>query len=296
MADLPRWRRWRRWFWAQVARGALAAADRWPRRWHRLGCRVLVRLAPWIRPGAVHQARANLALAFPDATPGRRRAMERGMLAALARNLDAALTARREAAAGFPGIAERSGEDQDLPAALERELAAGRGAFLLTAHLGCWELLGTYLARRLGGLAVVTATVRNPAVDRLLQERRRAVGMTPLPREEGARPILRELAANRTVGVLLDQATRAESVDVPFFGHDAPTPVGMARIARRREVPIVPAALVWERGAWRTHVLAPLRPQEFASDRALTAACSRALEELVARNPEQWVWFHRRWP
>ena len=81
-----------------------------------------------------------------------------------------------------------------------------------------------------------------------------------------------------------------------FFGRPAPTPVGAVRIARRRDVALVPAAMVWQDGAWRARGLPPLRPAGATSDAELAAACNQALERLIARNPEQWVWFHRRWP
>ncbi|MBD3221351.1 hypothetical protein GF314_08905 [bacterium] len=297
MADLPYWRRWRRAFWAQVARMVLASAQRWPAPLHRVACQALASLAPLLQPGAARRARRNLALAFGDRSPAWRRRVLWRMMPALGRNLHAALTSEREAAHGFPSVAaDAGGAEGDLAGVLAAEASGGRGAFLLTGHLGCWELLGTWLAHRLGGLTVVTATVHNPAVDRLLQDRRRALGMTPLPRDGGARPILRALDEGRVVGVLLDQATRVQSRPLPFFGRPAPTPVGIARLARRRDVAIVPAALVWEDGRWRPQVLPPLRPAAFASDADLAAACNAALETLIARNPAQWVWFHRRWP
>ena len=180
MSDLPRWRRWRRWFWAGVARGVLGAARRWPGPLHRGLCLTLAGLAPVLSPRRAVLARANLARAFP----GRRAAWRRRVLArmpvALGRNLHAALSCEREAARGFPSVVAEPGPDgRDLVGVLRDETRAGRGAFLLTGHLGCWELLGAWLASRLGGLAVVTATVHNPAVDALLQERRRALGLLP---------------------------------------------------------------------------------------------------------------------
>lgn len=292
MAELPRWRRWRRRFWARIAAAHMHAADHWPAPLHLGMCLALATLAPALSPRAARRAWFNLALAFPGWPRMRRWRLWWGLAPALGRNLHAALTARRQACRGFPLVVD---EDRVLET-LERVLARGRGAFLLTGHLGCWELLGAWLADRLGGLAVVTGTVHNPQVDRLLQDRRRELGLDPLPREGGARPILRTLDAGRTVGVLLDQATRARGAWLPFFGRPAPTPLGVARMARRRGTPLVPAALVWQRGRWRLHGLPPLDPADHATDADLALACNRALEALITRNPRQWVWFHQRWP
>jgi len=297
MAELPAWRRWRRRFWAGMARGVLAAADSWPVNLHRGLCLSLAAAAPVLSPRAARRAWINLALAFPGRDVWWRWHVWRGLAPALGRNLHAALTCRRQARLGFPQVVAEAGpHGRDLLATLDEVRARGQGAFLLTGHLGCWELLGAWLAGHLDGLAVVTATVHNPDVDRLLQNRRRELGLEPLPREAGARPILRTLMAGRTVGVLLDQATRAHGAPLPFFGRPAPTPLGVARLARRRATPLVPAALVWDDGCWRVRCLPPLEPERFASDEDLARACNEALEIMITRNPDQWVWFHRRWP
>lgn len=297
MAQVPAWRRWRRRFWAAVARAVLEAGRCWPAGLTRMVCGLLALTAPLASPRAARRAWRNLAGAFPGRSTAWRRAVWWGLAASLGRNLHGALTARREADAGFPAVVSEAGPDgRELLAVLRDQLARGTGVFLLTGHLGCWELLGAWLAHHLGGLTVVTATVHNPAVDRLLQDHRRGLGLRPLPREGGARPILRALAAGEVVGVLLDQATRVRSEPLPFFGRPAPTPVGIARLARHAGVALVPAAMVWERGAWRVRCLEPLEPADHASDDDLAAACNRALEALIERNPEQWVWFHDRWP
>ncbi len=66
------------------------------------------------------------------------------------------------------------------PGAAAAERAPG-----LLGTAGRW-LAGELARRGIGPVAVVTGTVHNPAVDRLLQERRRAAGLLPLPRRRGS--------------------------------------------------------------------------------------------------------------
>lgn len=297
MAQVPAWRRWRRRFWAGVARAVLGAARSWPTPVSRSICGLLALGAPLASPRAARRAWRNLARAYPGRSLAWRLGIWSGLATSLGRGLHGALTAPRIAAAGFAGVTVEPGPGgMDLLATLRAQAGGGRGVFLLTGHLGCWELLGAWLAHHLGSLAVVTATVHNAEVDGMLQDHRRGLGMRPLPREGGARPILRVLEAGGVVGVLLDQATRARSEALPFFGRPAPTPVGIASLARRRGVALVPAAMVWQGGAWRVRCLAPLEPADHATDADLAAACNQALQALIEGNPEQWVWFHERWP
>jgi Kdo2-lipid IVA lauroyltransferase/acyltransferase len=296
-SSIPRWRRWRRLAYGLLTRAAIAGVGALPPVGGRAVCRGLAWLGLIVRPRERRRAVANLQRALPEMRSAQRRRFLWASASALGETLHATLTAPRIAAGGF-----REVRDDEAAAAVCRSLIRpGRGALLLTGHLGCWELLGAWLAAQLGPVGVVTGTVHNPAVDDLLQARRRRLGMTPLPREAGIRPVLRELAAGHMVGVLLDQRTRAASVPVPFFGRPAPTPVALAKLALHWRLPVLPAAMVREDGAWVVRTLAPLLPPADADPRseahvtAFTQRCTEALESLIRRNPAQWVWFHDRW-
>ncbi|MBK6897907.1 MAG: hypothetical protein IPH09_01055 [bacterium] len=291
---LPYRRRLRRAAYHGLARAVLAAVRLLPTPAGRRLCRGLARAALAWRPRERDVARANLRLVFPDLAPPAREALLRRAAGALGENAYDALTLDRWRRDGYRDVA-----DDGAVAALRGLLAEGRGALVLTGHFGCWELLGGYLADRLGGLTVVTGTIRNPPVDRLVNGWRRRAGMTPVPRDGDQRPLLRALRAGGAVAVLLDQNTRVGSRDVPFCGVDAPTPAGFARLALRTGTPILPVAIGRRgRGHALTH-LPPLRPGAAVGEDAvdgLLREANAALETLLRRNPSEWVWFHRRWP
>ncbi|MDY0109188.1 MAG: lysophospholipid acyltransferase family protein [Candidatus Krumholzibacteria bacterium] len=293
---LPLWRRLRRWFWYQVAVTMLATVHAMPPTAGRRLCRSLAAVGLRLRRREREMARRNLTLVFPERSLAWREELLGEAAAALGENLYAALTVERQAARGFPAVVEAAGPDGSGLVDCLRDLQQARcGVILLAAHIGCWELLGAWLAARLDRPAVITGTVRNPAVDHLLQARRRRLGLEPLPRDAGARPLLRALARGAVVGVLLDQNTGAANIEAPFLGHPAPTPVGPLRVAKRYDVPLVPAALVREDDRWVVRHLAAIEPAAAPDVAALATVCNAAIARLVRRNPAQWVWFHDRW-
>jgi KDO2-lipid IV(A) lauroyltransferase len=295
-ATLPLWRRARRRGYFLLAVAILGSARLLPVRLGRWLCRGFGRLALRLRPRERRRAEANLARAFPGRAAAERRRLLAAAAAALGENLHDTLVVERTAARGFPGVA-----DDGAVAAIAALRAEGRGVLVLTGHLGCWELLGAYLAAGLGGLATVTGTVHNAPLDALLQARRRRLGLRPLPRDGGAAPLLRELRRGGVAAVLLDQNTRVPNVDVPFFGRPAPTPVGFAKLALRLGTPVLPVAIAREGPGHRVTHLPALRPEaaaggeEEAALRAFLGRCNAALEVMIRRNPAEWVWFHRRW-
>lgn len=304
--DIALWRKVRRrLYWLLVAfliRGAEVIPVPVGR---RLGAG-LARVALLLRPGEKRIAAANLARAFPELDgPGRERLLKDAGTAMGYNLFDTLAVGRLLDQEGF--VAEDPETGMPPVGDVLAELASrGRGVFILTGHLGCWELLGAWLARELhhrglGGLGVVTGTVHNPPVDRMLQSRRRNLGMTVLPREAGVAPLLRYLRAGGIVAILQDQFTRTRNLDVPFFGEPAPTPVGLARLALRYGIPVLPVAIARDQRTKRQRVVyqAPLEfKQGLSGDddvMGFLARCNSRLENFIRRNPAEWVWFHKRW-
>ena len=306
--DIALWRRARRRFYWLFVVMMIHLADRVPVTFGRRMCVALARLALHVRPADRHVAEVNLARVFPELDEQERRCLLREAAEALGLNLFDTLAADRlleinGSVVEEPGlVAGRPGVGDVLA-----DLAApGRGVFILTGHLGCWELLGAWLvrelrARGLDGLGVVTGTVSNPPVDRLLQGRRRRLGMTVLPRQDGVGPLLRYLGSGGIVAVLQDQNTRVQNLAVPFFGEPAPTPAGLARLASRYRIPVLPVAITRDRRRNR-HLVLHRPPLAFKDAggadedvKDFMILCNAQLEYFIRRNPAEWVWFHNRW-
>ncbi len=256
---------------------------------------------------------ANLRAALPRLGEGARGRLLRGSAVLLGRNFFDMLAAGR-LAEDDRWFGYAPGEEQEFGGLGEQMsglMAGGRGLILLTGHIGSWELLGARVGRVLarigrGPLLVVTGTVHNEPVDRILQDRRRAAGMLPVERRAGPRPLVAHLKRGGAVAVLLDQKLSDVDPVVTFFGRPAPTPGGLVRLAVRLGIPILPVAMAWDRVTGRhvIHRLPVLNPSADRADadddldervRALLQDCQGALERLIRRNPRQWVWFHDRW-
>ena len=105
-----------------------------------------------------------------------------------------------------------------------------------------------------------------------------------------------------TVGILMDtNMTPPQGVFVPFFGKQACTASGLARVALRAGAAVLPGFLLWE-AAERRYVLhfgpelTLARTGDAEADAlANTALFTRVLEDYIRRYPEQWLWVHRRW-
>ena len=178
----------------------------------------------------------------------------------------------------------------------EEAKSRGQGVLFATAHFGNWELSAFAHGLLTEPMNVVVRPLDNPRIDQLVESRRRLTGNRLITKWESARAILRALAQNEAVGILIDQnASPQEGVFVNFFGVPACANVSFARIAARTGAPVIPGFAIWMEAEQR-YVLRFYPPMELGPDAAAeTARLHQLLEQVIREYPDQWLWIHRRW-
>ena len=176
--------------------------------------------------------------------------------------------------------------------------AAGRGAVLVTAHLGDFE----------GGLAevrkieprvhVVFRRDRAGAFEAARADLHRRLGVHETPIDDGLSSWLALRDALQNNGVVLLQGDRAEAgqkhLDAPFLGGHLRVPVGPAKLALMTGAPLIPVfALRTPAGAVHVELHEPIAVPDGAAVTDATHGFARRLEHVVRRHPEQW---HVLWP
>ena len=179
-------------------------------------------------------------------------------------------------------------------------LAAGRGALIVTGHLGNWEV-GAAAISRVGKLNVIARRLDNSALEKELLGLRRRLGATVIYKKEAGRRVLEALRAGEIVAILIDQnVLRREGVFVDFFGRPASTTPGLAAFHLRTGTPVVPSfCRPAAGGTYRVVIHPPLDlpaagPLE-ANVLNITQILTKIIETEIRRTPELWLWFHDRW-
>lgn len=186
-----------------------------------------------------------------------------------------------------------------------RAYEQGKGLLLLTGHFGNWEVatvagIGQFPQYR-GLFHFVRRPLKPRWLNTFVNRRFRAAGFGTLPKQGSLEDILNLLEKGNIIVYVFDQhAGGKEGIPVEFFGHPAGTFKSLALLAMSTGSPVIPAS------SWRepdgTHVLRfeeplPLVECENVSEaiRLNTRIYNEALERLLLRHPEQWIWMHRRW-
>ncbi len=264
------------------------------------GAVALARQGGWLLAHVVRLRRAYvleaLARCFPEKTEVERRAIYAGVCRHQALNGMELMryVGGREAELG--GLFEVRGLEM-----VKEARARGKGVLILIAHLGNYALLALQVPKLFGyPLAIIAKPLKNETLNGIWWELQRKAGVNGIPSHNAYRASVRALRENGLVGFMLDQNRPAgQGVFVDFFGKPAATTPGLAVMSAHTGAPVLPVFI--RRTPEGRHVVEVLPALSPPSDRQpetirnFTAACTKIIEGAIRNDPEQWLWWHKRW-
>ena len=177
----------------------------------------------------------------------------------------------------------------------------GQPLILVTGHCGNWEVLGFFLSTLGHDFTALARPLDNPLVNKWVMELRESRGMRIVTKWGATNQLPEILKRGGRIGFIADQNAGDMGLFVPFFGRLASTYKSIGLMAMRYNVPIVVG--IARRVAGKLEFILDvgdiINPADWSDvDDPLfyiTARYSRGIEMMVRRNPEQYLWMHRRW-
>jgi KDO2-lipid IV(A) lauroyltransferase len=237
----------------------------------------------------------NLASAFPTRPETERRALARAIFGHFGSLLLELLKFGTYTPDQMRAAVDMEGEERARQAYQQ-----GRGVLYFTGHFGYWEIHAIVQPLNMHPISVLARPLDNAGLNEMLERIRTRTGNSVIYRQGAVRKVLRELAANHAVALLIDQHLHTpDAVYVDFFRRPAATTSALAALALRTGAPVVPVfALPLPRGRYRLVYEHPVDPPTADTPdavREFTQRCTDVLEMYVRRHPELWLWMHRRW-
>lgn len=238
----------------------------------------------------------NLQLAFPEKSVRERKKILRAVFTSLGRQAAEVCLFPKYTHENVSKVIVYEGFEN-----FERAVTRGKGVLFLTGHLGAWEL--SAFAHSLYGhpLGIVMRPLDNPYLDRLTRRYRTMHGNKAVDKDF-ARGLIAAMRNGETVGVLMDtNMIASQGVFVDFFGVAACTAGGLARVALKTDAAVVPGFTIWDPQLQKYRLrfdpaVKLIRTNDREADVvANTQLFTKIIEDYVRRNPDQWLWVHRRW-
>ncbi len=179
---------------------------------------------------------------------------------------------------------------------LQQALAQGKGAILLTAHLGNWEVGGSILRAKDYSLALVVMSHNTTATNALVNQLRQIKGIKVFEVDQSlfaGIEILHHLRNNGIVAMSGDKDLLDQGRPVTYFGRTASFPIGPVVLAMISGAPLIPAFVLKRPDGRYFGVLEEAIPillegrRNDIIDKSL-AKTARIFEKYIRSYPDQW--------
>lgn len=185
---------------------------------------------------------------------------------------------------------------------LDAALAKGKGAILLSAHLGNFFLVGTRLALEGHAIHVLINQPSDGYFAKLMDNYRLHIRLSTIharPRQQALREIHAVLRANGVVLMIADEYRYGNGVPTTLFGRPVLARRGPVTLAARTGAAVVPACIVRQPDDTLKLVIEPeldlVRSgggQAQSTENVLRM--TQWLERTVRAHPDQWNWMNIR--
>jgi KDO2-lipid IV(A) lauroyltransferase len=179
---------------------------------------------------------------------------------------------------------------------LDQALAEGKGALLLTLHLGHGDLACAALSLRGYPIVMVSKFFKAKWLNDLWFGMRARLGTKFVPPRDSSYALLKGLKTGHAVVIPLDQFTGPPiGVRTHFFGVETGTAAGLAVMAERSKAPVLSCYTCRQPDGRHGVNIVREVPAGDATPEVVTQRFNDELESFVRAHPDQWMWIHRRW-
>tara|TARA_B100000686_G_C16235836_1_gene687159 strand:- start:237 stop:635 length:399 start_codon:yes stop_codon:yes gene_type:complete len=113
--------------------------------------------------------------------------------------------------------------------------------------------------------------------------------------KSGTRELIENLKKGYSVALMIDQRV-TEGSKVNFFGKEATTTTIPAQLIKKYECELVPVYIErYNNFFFNMYISKPVKINKDKSIDDITIYLNKVLEEMILKNPEQWIWTHDRW-
>jgi len=111
----------------------------------------------------------------------------------------------------------------------------------------------------------------------------------------GVKNTIEFIKSGHSIALMIDQRV-SEGEKIKFFDKEALTTTLPAQLILKYNLKVIPIFI--ERNKSNKFTMEILKPIEFSKDKNkffITNELNKVLENMIIKNPNQWIWTHNRW-
>ena len=166
-----------------------------------------------------------------------------------------------------------------------------------SGHFNNFELMAMHLEKSEIDLAAIYRPLNNKFLNPFMEKiRKNYICKKQIKKGiSGTKEILKYFKGGTSIALMIDQRV-SEGIKSRFFGRQALTTTIPAQFVIKFNCKVVPIYIErLEKFKFSLEILKPLKFSKNEKIETITVKLNEILEEMIKRNPEQWIWTHNRW-
>ena len=167
----------------------------------------------------------------------------------------------------------------------------------ISGHFNNFELMAMHLEKSGIDLAAIYRPLNNKFLNPLMEKiRKNYICKKQIKKGmSGTKEILKYFKKGTSIALMIDQRV-SEGISCNFFNRKALTTTIPAQFVKKFNCKVVPIYIERKnKNQFRLEILNPIKFFKNENIEIITSSLNKVLEEMIKRNPDQWIWTHDRW-
>ena len=167
----------------------------------------------------------------------------------------------------------------------------------VSGHFANFELMSMEITKKNIPLATIYRPLNNLFLNPFMEFlRKKYVCKNQIKKGiNGVREAIDYIKKNYSIALMIDQRV-SEGEKINFFSKNALTTTLPAQLAKKYNIPIVPVFIKRTKdNNFNLEFYDAIFPSKFRDKIELSIELNTVLEQMIHKNPEQWIWTHDRW-
>ena len=180
---------------------------------------------------------------------------------------------------------------------LEKIKTESKPVIFISGHFNNFELMAMQIEKAGIDLAAVYRPLNNKYLNPLMESiRKKYICRKQIKKGiSGTKELLLNFKKGTSIALMIDQRV-SQGIKCNLFGEKALTTTIPAQFVKKFGSKIIPVYIERKNNEiFKITFYHPLELSKNTSEELITLKLNKCLEEMIKKNPDQWIWSHNRW-
>ena len=185
-------------------------------------------------------------------------------------------------------------ENKDI---IEKIIKDNEQVIFISGHFNNFELMAMQIEKIGIKLTALYRPLNNPYLNPIMEKIRKKYICKKQVKKgiSGTKDLLLDFKDGSSIALMIDQRV-SQGIRSNLFNKEALTTTIPAQFIKKFKIRIVPVHVERQRNNdFKIKFFEPVNFSNEESIETITSKLNKILEEMIIKNPEQWIWTHNRW-